>query len=89
MDKEQPRGEGAGSGRRRKSAPGGTKRKLDVNFDDNEVEIVDDGEADGKGKTLGDAFSEIGTSLSNSIGDKNTFDLFTFDETKKQEGLLG
>ena len=42
-----------------------------------------DGESEGERKTLGDAFSEIGTSLTNSINDTNSFDLFTFDEPKK------
>ena len=83
MEKELAR-EGAGASRRRKSAPSGTKRKLDVEEEDEiEVESVTDGETTGKGRTLGDAFSEIGSSLSASIGDKNTFDLFTFDEPKK------
>ena len=86
MQKELAR-EGAGSSRRRKSAPSGTKRKLDVEEEDEiEVESVTDGETTETGRTLGDAFSEIGTSLSNSIGDKNTFDLFTFDEPKKDWG---
>ena len=82
MEKAQAR-EGAGASRRRKSAPSGTKRKLDVDEDENEVESVADGETTGKGRTLGDAFSEIGSSLSASISDKNSFDLFTFDEPKK------
>ena len=71
MEKDLAR-EGAGASRRRKSAPSGTKRKLDVEEDDIEVESVTDGETTGKGRTLGDAFSEIGSSLSASIGDKNT-----------------
>ena len=69
MDKEQPRGEGAGSGRRRKSAPGGTKRKLDVNFDDNEVEIVDDGEADGNICRDGNR-NEFGTKIRTELTNK-------------------
>ena len=62
MEKDKSRG--AGSSRRRKSDPGGTKRKL-ISDEDEEVEE----------KTLGDAFSEIGTSLA--------FDLFSFGEEKK------
>ena len=83
MEKAKAGGEGAGASRRRKSAPSGTKRKLDVDEDEIEEESVTDGETTGKGRTLGDAFSEIGSSLSASISDKNSFDLFTFDEPKK------
>ena len=83
MEKEQPSGRGASSSRRRKGAPSGTKRKLDITDNEKDAETVSDGEADGKGKTLGDAFSEVATSLSDSINDKNAFDLFTFDEPKK------
>ena len=61
---EKDKSQGAGSSRRRKSDPGGTKRKL-ISDEDEEVEE----------KTLGDAFSEIGTSLA--------FDLFSFGEEKK------
>ena len=86
MEKERPRGKGAGSSRRRNSAPSGTKRKLDITENETDAEIVIDGEAAGSGETLGDAFSDIGTSLSDSINDKNAFDLFTFDEPKKDWG---
>mgnify|MGYP001348577430 CR=1 FL=1 len=48
-----------------------------------EMDSADDGENASKGRTLGDAFSEIGSSLSASINDTNNFDLFTFDEPKK------
>ena len=54
------------SSSRRHSDPGGTKRKL-MEDEDEEMEVDQ--------VTLGDAFSEIGTSLS--------FDLFAFDEVKK------
>ena len=77
MEKAKAR-EGAGASRRRRSAPGGTKRKLDVGEDEIEEESVTDGESTATGKSPRETLPEIG-----NISDTNSFDLFTFDEPKK------